>query len=56
MPESLKQLLSWIDARPVPLVVLVAFALGSALGIAMKIARKGKYEEKEKADGSAAGG
>ena len=48
MLQLVKDALAWIDDR-VAFVVAASFVLGSIVGVAMKIARKGKYEEKERA-------
>ncbi len=48
----MKALTDWIDGFPVWGVVATSFALGIALGIVLRFARKGKYEEKERAAAS----
>jgi hypothetical protein len=44
----LRALTDWIDQFPVWGVVATAFVVGSALGVALRIARRGKWEEKER--------
>ncbi|MSR47752.1 MAG: hypothetical protein EXS13_11945 [Planctomycetes bacterium] len=44
----LRALTDWIDSFPVWAVVAAAFAVGSLVGVALRIARKGKWEEKER--------
>ncbi len=44
----MKALTDWIDGFPVWGVVATAFVLGTLLGIVLRFARKGKYEDKER--------
>jgi hypothetical protein len=39
--------MAWIDSFPWWAVVLASFAAGSALGLALRVARRDKYESKE---------
>lgn len=43
----IRTMTDWIDSFPVWGVVAVCFALGCALGLVLRTARRGKYEEKE---------
>ncbi len=44
----MKSLTDWIDGFHWGAVAATAFAIGSLLGVALRIARKGKWEEKER--------
>ena len=44
----LRALTDWIDSFPVWTVVATAFVVGSLVGVVLRIARKGKWEEKER--------
>ena len=44
----LQALTDWIDSFPVWAVVAACFALGATLGVILRIARRGKWQEKER--------
>jgi hypothetical protein len=44
----LQELMTWIDQRPVWAVVATSFVVGSLLGVVLRLARRGKWEEKER--------
>jgi len=40
--------MAWIDQRPVWGVVATSFAVGALVGVVLRLARRGKWEEKER--------
>lgn len=44
----MERLTEWIDGFPVWAVVAASFVLGTAVGIALRIARRSKWQEKER--------